>query len=154
MLGRDPAGLAPGFPCAAACALRDAASRGGLNTHGARLIRLFATAVTTFPADAVARIALLTSPNSVTRLATSVRVARWLAETAFPTVEPLQVDQPVISHGYVITFWRYLPQHGPAPDPADLASLLRQLHSWARPRFPCLPTSRLFPFAGPLTRAE
>ena len=55
------------------------------NIRGARLIRLFATAVYHLPsADAVARIALLTSPNSVTRLATSVRVAQWLTRGRLP----------------------------------------------------------------------
>ena len=137
MLGREPAGLAPDFPCAAAYALQDAAARCGLDARDARLIRLFATAVYHLPSeDAVARIGAVTSPSSVTRLATSVRVARWLTETAFPTVEPLQVDQPVISHGCVVTFWRYVPQEGPPPDPADLAFLLRELHQLEPPPIP------------------
>lgn len=137
MPGRESARLAPDFPCAAASALRDAAARCGLDARDARLIRLFATAVYHLPReDAVARIALLTSPSSVTRLATSVRVAQWLTETAFPTVEPLQVDQPVISQGCVVTFWRYLPQEGPAPNPADLAILLRHLHQLDPPPVP------------------
>jgi hypothetical protein len=110
-------------------ALQHAASQSGLDSRGARLIRLFATAVYHLPsADAVARIGLLTSPSSVARLATSVQVARWLTKTGFPTVEPLQVDQPVVSHGCVVTFWRYLPQLGPAPGAAELGLLLRQLH--------------------------
>ena len=124
------------FPTAAASALRDAASRSELNIRGARLVRLFGTAVYLPSADAVARIALLTSPNSVTRLATSLRTARWLAEAAFPTVEPLPVDQPVSSNGCVVTFWRYLSQEGPAPDPADLGFLLRWLHQLDPPPVP------------------
>jgi len=109
--------------------MRDAASRCELNIRDARLVRLFGTAVYHLPsAGAVARIALLTSPNSVTRLATSVQIARWLAKAAYPTVEPLAVDQPVASNGCVVTFWRYLSQEGPAPDPADLGFLLRWLH--------------------------
>jgi hypothetical protein len=127
----------PDFACAAACALRDAASRCGLDARDARLIRLFATAVYHLPSeDAVARIAVLTSPSSVTRLATSVRVAQWLTESAFPTVEPLPVDHPVSSHGCVVTFWRYLPQEGPSPDPADLGFLLRELHRLDPPPVP------------------
>jgi hypothetical protein len=109
--------------------MRDAAARSGLDARGARLIRLFATAVYHLPlADAVARIALLKSPDSIERLATSVRMARWLITTGFPAVEPLQVDQPVASHNCVVTFWRYLPQDGPVPDPAALGLLLRRLH--------------------------
>jgi aminoglycoside phosphotransferase len=110
-------------------ALRDAADRCGLDLLGTRLIRLFGTAVYHLPAaTAVARIALVSSPDMVTRLATSVAVTRWLAETGFPTVEPLPVGQPVASHDCAVTFWRYLPQNGPECDAADLGQLLRRLH--------------------------
>jgi aminoglycoside phosphotransferase len=101
---------------------------------GARLIRLFATAVYHLPAaDAVARIAPVTSPASMARLATSVQVTRWLTGVGFPSVEPLPVEQPVTSDGCVVTFWRYLPQDGPAPVPADLGRLLRRLHRLGSP---------------------
>lgn len=117
------------FPALAAAALQNAAGRCGLDARGARLIRLFATAVYHLPAaGAVARIALVTSPDLVARLATSVRVTSWLTGIGFPTVEPLSVDQPVTSHGCAVTFWRYLPQDGPEPGPADLGRLLRKLH--------------------------
>jgi len=137
MVAGQAAGEVTDFPGAAASALRDAASRRGLEARGAQLIRLFGTAVYHLPpAAAVARIALVTSPNSVTRLATSVRVTRWLTEIGFPSVEPIRVDQPVTSHGCVVTFWRYLPQHGPPPAPADLGHLLRQLHRLDPPPVP------------------
>jgi aminoglycoside phosphotransferase len=123
-------------------ALADAARRANLDDADAQLMRLFSTAVYHLPAaDAVARIAMVTSPQSVTRLDTSVRVTRWLRAASFPAVEPLPVDQPVLSHGCAVTFWRYLPQHGPLPRPADLGSLLRQLHSLGPPPFP-LPAYR------------
>ena len=110
-------------------ALLHAAECSGLDPRGARLIRLYGTAVYHLPAaDAVARIAQVTSLDTVTRLATSLGVTRWLAETGFPAVRPLPVDQPVTAHGCAITFWRYLPEHGPEPGPADLGHLLRRLH--------------------------
>jgi aminoglycoside phosphotransferase (APT) family kinase protein len=130
------------LPTVAASALQHAARHRGLNAHGARLIRLFATAVYYLPAaDAVARIALVTSPDSVTKLAMSVRVTRWLAGIGFPAVEPLPVDQPVTSHGCAVTFWRYLPQEGPRPGPAELGRLLRWLHR-LEPRPGLLPAYR------------
>jgi aminoglycoside phosphotransferase (APT) family kinase protein len=136
------ASSAPDFPAAAASALQDAAGQCGLDARGARLIRLFATAVYHLPAaEAVARIAPVTSPDTVTRLATSVQVTRWLAGIGFPTVEPLLVDQPVTSHGCAVTFWRYLPQDGPEPVPADLGRLLRRLHRLDPPPLP-LPAYR------------
>jgi aminoglycoside phosphotransferase (APT) family kinase protein len=130
----ETAGPAVNFPAAAASALRHAARRSGLNPRGARLIRRFATAVYHLPAaDAVARIALVTSPDSVARLDTSVQVTRWLNGIGFPSVEPLPVEQPVSGYGCVVTFWRYLPQDGPDPAAADLGRLLRRLHGLGPP---------------------
>ena len=124
------------FRAAAVSALRSSAERCGLDPRGARLIRLFATAVYHLPAaGAVARIAPVTSTDTVTRLATSVQVTRWLGGIGFPVVEPLPVEQPVISDGYAVTFWRYLPQEGPPPVPADLGLLLRRLHQLDPPPF-------------------
>jgi len=134
MLGREPARPAADFPAAAASALGDATAHCGLDLRGARLIRLFATAVYHLPAaGAVARIAPVISPDSVARLAASVQVTRWLAGIGFPAVEPLPVDQPVTSHGCAVTFWRYFPQDGPEPGPADLGHLLRRLHQLEPP---------------------
>jgi len=122
------------FPAAAEAALRHSARRSGLDARGARLIRLFATAVYQLPAvDAVARIAPVTSPGSVARLATSVQVTRWLSDIGFPSVEPLPVEQPVAGDGCVVTFWRYLQQDGPEPLSADLGRLLRRLHGLGSP---------------------
>jgi len=137
MLASEAAGPASDFPAAAEAALHSAAAERGLDARGARLIRLFGTAVYHLPAaDAVARIALLASPSTITRLATSVEITQWLAKTGFPTVEPLAVAQPVTGHGCVVTFWRYLPQAGPEPGPADLGHLLRQLHQLEPPPIP------------------
>jgi hypothetical protein len=137
MLQSRPASSAADLPAAAAPALHYAAGRYGIDTRGGRLIRQFATTVYHLPAaDAVARIALVTSPDSVTRLATSVRITRWLTDVGFPTVEPLPVDQPVTSHGCAVTFWQYLPQDGPEPGPADLGPLLRGLHRLGPPPVP------------------
>jgi len=134
MIQPQPTGLAVDLPAAAPSALRDAAEQCGLDARSPELIRLFATAVYYLPAaDAVARIALITSPDVVTRLATSVSVTRWLANVGFPAVELLPVDQPVSSHSCAVTFWRYLPQDGPEPGPAELGHLLRQLHQLESP---------------------
>jgi hypothetical protein len=107
-----------------------------------RLIRLFATAVYHLPAaEAVVRIAPVTSPDTVTQLATSVNVTRWLTGIGFPTVEPLPVDQPVTSHGCAVTVWRYHPQDGSGPGLANLGYLLQRLHRLGPPPVP-LPVYR------------
>jgi len=138
MMQRHPvASTRAELPAVADIALLDPAERCGLDPRGARLLRLFATAVYHLPAaDAVARIASITSTDSVTRLATSVRVTRWLADIGFPAVRPLPVDQPITSHGCAVTFWRYLPQTGPPPGPGDLGRLLRTLHQLQAPAVP------------------
>jgi hypothetical protein len=142
LIRSSPARPTVDLPAVAMKALKSAAHQRGLDTRHARLIRLFATAVYHLPAvGAVARIAPATSPGKVSRLATSVQVTRWLASIGFPTVEPLPVDQPVTAHGCAVTFWHYLPQNGPAPDPADLGHLLRRLHHLDPPPIP-LPAYR------------
>ena len=124
------------FRAAAVSALRSSADRCGLDPRGARLIRLFATAVYHLPAaGAVARITPVASADTVTRLATSVKLTRWLGGIGFPVVEPLPVEQPVVSDGYAVTLWRYMPQKGPRPVPADLGLLLRRLHQLDPPPF-------------------
>jgi aminoglycoside phosphotransferase (APT) family kinase protein len=142
MMPRPQPPRATDFRAASASVLRDSAKRCGLDPGGARLIRLFATAAYHLPAaDAVARIAPIGSPDTAARLATSVKVTQGLADTGFPTVEPLPVDQPVIADGYAVTFWRYLPQEGLPPCPADLGRLLRELHQIDPPPVP-LPVYR------------
>jgi aminoglycoside phosphotransferase len=142
-LPAEPAGASSGFPQAAVAALQDVAARSGVNARGASLVRVFSSAVYYLPAaDAVARVAQWTSPASVSRLETSISVTRWLTRTGFPTVEPLPVEQPVTSHGCVVTFWRYLRQDGSKPTVADLGRLLRQLHQLAPPPAMQLPAYR------------
>lgn len=134
---------AAGFPVAAEAALRHAGGRSDLDTRGARLIRIFATAVYHLPStDAVARITLETSPDSVARLNTSVRVTRWLTGIGFPSIEPLPVEQPAATGGCVVTFWRYLPSAGQDPCPLTLGSCSADCTSWDRRRSRCPPSSR------------
>jgi Phosphotransferase enzyme family len=118
-------------------AVRHAARHCGLDESGAKLIRLFGTAVYHLPAaNAVARVAALTSSSTLARLDTSVTVTRWLSSIRFPAVEPLPVDQPVSTDGCAVTLWQYLPQDGPQPSVADLGNLLRRLHDLPLPPTP------------------
>jgi hypothetical protein len=139
---RDPAGPAADLTQVAESAVHHAAKLCGLDAQGVRLMRLFATAVYHLPAaDAVARVAALTSDSVLASLDTSVKVTRWLAGTGFPAVEPLPVEQPVSTDDCVVTFWHYLPQDGPSPGVADLGRLLRALHALPLPPVP-LPAYR------------
>ena len=142
MPDRAPSDPAADLTQVAESAVHHAAKLCGLDARGARLIRLFATAVYHLPAaDAVARVAAPASGGMVARLETSVKVTRWLADTGYPAVEPLPVEQPAITDGCAVTFWRYLPQDGPSPGVADLGRLLRRLHTLPPPPVP-LPAYR------------
>jgi hypothetical protein len=133
----DTADPSDDFATQARDALRIACTHAGLCAADARLIRLYASAVYHLPNDeAVARIAPATTPASIRRRETSIRVTRWLADLGFPTVEALDCDQPVVTSGCVVTFWRYLPQDGPPLRPADLGYLLRGLHALHAPPVP------------------
>ena len=77
------------------------------------------------------------------RFAAAVRVTRWLRSQGFPSVEPLDIDQPVIVPSHVATFWRYAAVTArTGRDATSLGHLLRQLHSLPPPPFP-LPEANL-----------
>jgi aminoglycoside phosphotransferase (APT) family kinase protein len=55
---------------------------------------------------------------------------RW----ASPLSSTLDVPQPVPAHGYLVTFWHYIPSDKPGRrDIEALARLLRQLHALPPP---------------------
>lgn len=110
----------------------------GLSVAGARALRTLGNAVVHLPAaHAIARVAVNRDALPAHQLA--VRVTRWLTDQGYPATRPLDVEQPVLAEGHVVTFWPYLPQHGPAPGAADLGRLVRELHAQPAPPFE-LPT--------------
>ena len=63
------------------------------------------------------------------------RVARWLAHHDFPAVRLLPgVEQPIRVDDQLATLWTYIPEVGPRPGGADLATLLQRLHTLPHPR--------------------
>jgi hypothetical protein len=128
--------LGEDFTDLAAMALKESCAAAGVNARSAQLIRVFASAVYHLPAaDAVARVARSTSLESLARIRTSLAVTSWLVEAhEFPTVTPLPVQQPIESHGCIVTFWRYLPQENKSrPSAGDLGRLLKELHRLPKP---------------------
>jgi aminoglycoside phosphotransferase (APT) family kinase protein len=68
------------------------------------------------------------------RVPTVVQVARWLADHDFPAVRLLcDVEQPLHVDGHLVTLWEQIPDAGPQPGGADLAALLRRLHTLPEP---------------------
>jgi hypothetical protein len=56
-----------------------------------------------------------------------VALARWLVRQGVPTVSLIDIDQPIVVHGYFVTMWQYLPQtHSILA--SDIAAPLAALH--------------------------
>ena len=117
-------------------ALAEACAKAGLDANGARVIYARSNTVYRLAGRPVV-VRLRYAPGSsewMTRIAASVAVTSWLAGQDFPTVRPLDADQPVTAHGYIVTFWHYVPQVGKQRrDIAVLGRLLRKLHSLPDP---------------------
>jgi hypothetical protein len=125
-------------------ALAEACAKAGLDASGARVI--YARSNTVFrlaQGPVVVRLRYARgSAEWMTRIAASVAVTSWLASQGFPTVRPLDADQPVTAHGYIVTFWHYVPQVAKQSDDISvLGRLLRQLHSLPEPPL-CLPAAK------------
>lgn len=68
------------------------------------------------------------------RARTVVELTRWLTGQGFPSVAPLDVEQPIDVDDYTVTFWRYYPQNDrPKPTADHLGAMLRQLHALSTP---------------------
>ncbi|MBB5868565.1 aminoglycoside phosphotransferase (APT) family kinase protein [Allocatelliglobosispora scoriae] len=67
-----------------------------------------------------------------------VRTSRWLADEGVPAVRALEFDQPVSACGRVVTFWESVGDRAEYGTPAELGTLLRQLHALNAP--PWLPS--------------
>jgi Ser/Thr protein kinase RdoA (MazF antagonist) len=124
--------------------LRQACQVAGLDTTGARLLRLGSNAVYRLARPVVARISRVGA--NVDAAARTVAISRWLREIDYPAVRALDVEQPVIIDGHVITFWEPVTdaddEYGSV---TDLAHLLLRLHALSPP--PALDIPPLSPFA-------
>lgn len=104
----------------------------GVNPTDLRLITHYSNAVVLIPHEhAVARVAIgRHDPEQIRR---SLSITRWLrAHHGFSTVVPLgELDLVEVSPTVSVSFWEHLPQPDPPKtfDSADLARLLKQLHS-------------------------
>jgi Ser/Thr protein kinase RdoA (MazF antagonist) len=113
-------------------ALNQACAIAGINADGARLLRLGSNAVYRLKDPIVARIS---RPGAdVDHARRTVAVARWLESADYPAVRIVDVDQPVIVDGYVVTFWQALSEDGDhyASTP-EIAEILAALHRLVAP---------------------
>jgi len=132
-------------------ALEQASSTAGLDAEGARLLRLGSNAVYHLKTPVIARIAR--PGTDLDHVRRTVAVARWLESEHYPAVRVIDVDQPLIADGYVVTFWRSLSEDGDqfATTP-EIAAVLAKLHHLTAPEGLHLPP--LDPFANATDRIE
>jgi Ser/Thr protein kinase RdoA (MazF antagonist) len=123
----------------------------GLDANGARLLRLGSNAVYHLKTPVIVRIS---RPGiDVDPVRRTVAVARWLESADYPAVRAIDVNQPVIADGSVITFWRSVSDDGDqfASTP-EIAAILARLHHLAPPADLHLPPLR--PFAESIHRLD
>ena len=107
-----------------------AADEVALELGSLRLLRLGSNAVFV-GSDVLVRVA--PAASSRVTVEGSVGVARWLAAADVPAVRLVDVKQPVVARGLLVTFWQYLGADDRFGSTVDLARLLRRLHGLDAP---------------------
>src|ERR1700722_17908255 len=130
-------------------ALEQACASVGLDQDGARLLRLGSNAVYHLKTPVIVRVSR--PGTDIIPVRRSVAVARWLQQVDYPAVRVIDVDQPVITDGYIVTFWESVSDDGDqfAATP-EIAAVLARLHHLTVPADLDLPP--LDPFANAAPR--
>jgi aminoglycoside phosphotransferase (APT) family kinase protein len=112
---------------AAFAVIRSVAAKLGVAETGTELLGPIAdNAVFRLPGQVVARIS---AASAYQRALREVRTGQWLAAQGVPAVKPLEsTDLPWSVDGHVVTIWHEVPDASMAST-AELAGLLRQLHT-------------------------
>jgi aminoglycoside phosphotransferase len=127
----------------ARAALEAACSSVDVDARDAELIRLGENGVFRLRAnDVVARVGRSAAKASIAER--QLAVARWLAANDVPAIRALDVVQPVIALGRVVTFWESADDEVRYGTTRDLGLILRRLHELPTPNDVELP--KLTPF--------
>jgi len=123
----------------------------GIDAAGARLLRVGSNTVYRLKAPVIARVSRPgTDAGHVRR---TVAVARWLESVGYPAVRVVDVDQPVVIEGRLVTFWKAVSDDGDEyASTAEVAEVLLELHRLTVPEDLHLP--ELAPFASAPRRIE
>jgi aminoglycoside phosphotransferase (APT) family kinase protein len=123
--------------------LRVACETVGLNSAGARLLRLGSNA--NFRLES-APVLVRIARDHLDTVRKEVDVARWLATQGFPAARLMEdVDQLLVLDGTAVTFWQLIDQGTEPAHAVDAAGILRDLHrlpspdTFELPRFDPLP---------------
>jgi aminoglycoside phosphotransferase (APT) family kinase protein/predicted DNA-binding transcriptional regulator AlpA len=138
-------------PSRAIAILRQACAVAGLDPSGARLLRVGSNAVYRLAAPVVVRVSR--GNADVDHVRRTVAVARWLEAVDYPAVRTVDVDQPVIVDGHIVTFWEAVSDDGDQyATVREVAEVLVQLHALTAPDSLRLP--ELVPFENAAQRIE
>jgi aminoglycoside phosphotransferase (APT) family kinase protein len=108
----------------------------GVDTSGATLIRDGSQVLYRLPTAVVARIGRHGQADTAAR---EVLVSRWLADSGVPAVRTVSgVEQPTLVEDRAVTWWYLIPEHRPAT-PAELGTVLHDLHALPIPTHLHLP---------------
>ncbi|MFG3420852.1 phosphotransferase [Micromonospora sp. NPDC049460] len=123
--------------------LREACSTNHVNLSDGELIRLGENAVFWLASrTVVARVGR--GDVRAAEAEREIKVARWLAGSAIPAVRPLEMAQPLRVGDHFVTLWESVGDEVSYGTPAELASLLRQLHALEPPADIALPRADPF----------
>ena len=106
------------------------------------LIRIGTNAVFRINSTIIARVApdLSFQSNAEKQIA----VARWLERVNYPAVRAMPITQPVHGDDHVVTFWQSVAAKTAYAPIADVANLIKSLHSLTAPADLMLPPLRPF----------
>jgi len=132
-------------------ALEQACAAAGIDTDGARLLRVGSNTVYRLKPPVIVRVSRPGADADQVRR--TVAVARWLESVGYPAVRAADVDQPVTVDGQLVTFWEAVSDDGDQyASTAEVAEVLVKLHSLTAPDDLHLP--ELAPFANAPRRIE
>ena len=120
--------------------LEEACAADGLSADDAKLMRLGSNAVFHLKAPVVVRISRQGADVDDARR--TLAVARWLESVDYPAVRVVDIDQPIIVNGHVITFWKSVSRDGrqwaTAGEVAEVFAWLHRLDAPASLNLPAL----------------
>ena len=115
----------------------------GLSSKDAQLVRLGENAIYRLASDPVI-VRIARSMDVLVDVKKEVAVASWLRDAGLPAAQTTEHPQPMIARERPVTFWCLIDDSGSKASVADLAQILRQLHSLTVPKELSLPRFDIF----------
>ncbi|MEO6090654.1 MAG: aminoglycoside phosphotransferase family protein, partial [Umezawaea sp.] len=113
--------------------LQIACTTAGIRSDDASLIRLGENAIYRLSGDGIV-VRIARTIDYWDDVKNEVEVARWLAAEQFPAAQVHDLDQPIVTEGHPVTFWRFIAgREGCRDDTGTLGTVLRSLHKLPRP---------------------